>query len=97
MEYATVPGAANGLLVNQLDTVNSEHDGLWKVSYVFEEVPHALPGVAFARRTDAERAKAALEPIINWTLSPDQVIEQLRQNGWTRQSVLQRMVESIQW
>lgn len=97
MEYITLPGTPNGLLVNDLDTANPDQNGLWKVSYVFEEIPYALSSVVFARRTDAERAKAAIEPLADWTLSFSEVIVQLRQAVWTPDSLTQRMAESIQW
>ena len=97
MEYITLPGTPNGLLVNDLNTTNPDQNGLWKVSYVFEETPYALSRVVFARRTDAERAKGAIEPLVDWTLSFSEVIAQLRQEGWTPDSLTQRMAESIQW
>lgn len=97
LRYLTLQGVPNGLLVNDIDTLNSAHDGLWKVSYVHEETPHALSDVVFARRVDAERAKVAMEPLVDWTLSPPQVVLQLRENGWTRGALLQLMAEAIQW
>jgi hypothetical protein len=97
MKYVTLPGTPNGLLVNNIDTPDPDHNGLWKVSYVFEETPHALSRVVFVRRTDAERAKAAIETLIDWTLPPAEVIAQLRREGWTPQSLTQRMAESVQW
>ena len=97
MQYVTIPGAPNGLLVNDIDTENSEHEGLWKVSYVFNETPYVVTCLEFARRTDAERAKVAIESIVDWTLPPKQVAAQLRKNGWTSQTVRQRMVEAMQW
>ena len=97
MEYITLPGTPNGLLVNDINTPNPDHDGLWKVSYVCEETPYALSRIVFARRQDAERAKAAIEPLVDWTLSLHEVIAQLRQAGWTADSITQRMAESVQW
>lgn len=97
MPYVALPGAPNGLLVNDIDTVNNEHDGLWKVSYVHEETPHVLSELAFVRRQDAERAKAAIEPLVDWTLPITEVTAQLRENGWSRQSLKQRMAEAMQW
>lgn len=97
MRYITVHGVPNGLLVNNIDTEKNEHDGLWKVSYVFEETPQALSDVVFARRVDAERAKAAIEPLVDWTLPPRQVLLQLRESGWTREALQQLMAEAIQW
>ena len=97
MKYLTLPGTPNGLLVNDLDTPNPKHNGLWKVSYVFEETPYAISGVVFARRTDAERARAVIEPLVDWTLSPQEVFVQLRQAGWTPQSLTQHMAEAVQW
>jgi hypothetical protein len=97
MQHISLYGAPNGLLVNKIDTEKSEHDGLWKVSLVYDETPYALTEVAFARRLDAVRAKAAIEPLADWTLPPRQIALQLREKGWTRQAVTQLMAEAIQW
>ena len=97
MQYATVPGAPNGLLVNDIATGNEEHDGLWKVSYVHDETPYVLSDLAFVRRSDAERARAAIAPIVDWTRPMDDVIAQIRQHGWTRKMVRQMMLEALQW
>lgn len=97
MPYISLPGAPNGLLVNDLDTTNDDHDGLWKVSYVFDEMPYLLSPIAFVRRQDAERAKAAIEPLADWTLSMPQVMAQLKANGVTRQIIVQQMAEAMQW
>lgn len=97
MQYITLPGVPNGLHVNDLPTVDRSHDGLWKVSHVYDETPRALSGVVFARRTDAERAKAALDSIVDWSDSPREVVKRLREKGWTQRAVTQLMAESVQW
>ena len=93
----TLPGASNGLLVNDLNSPIRDHDGLWKVSYIFEETPYVISKLAFVRRIDAERARAAIEPIVDWTQSPKAVIAELRSRGWSPASRTQRLAESMQW
>ena len=66
-EYIRLPGRPNGLLVNDLDTNNAKHHGLWKVSHVYDETPAVISDLAFAPRRDAEMAKAAIEGEADWT------------------------------
>ena len=97
MRYISLQVVPNGLLVNDIDTENRAQNGLWKVSYVHDETPYALSDVVYVRRADAERAKAAIEPLIDWTVPPQEVVLQLREKGWTRGTFMQLMAESMQW
>lgn len=97
MDYVRLPGVLNGLLVNDINSENEEHDGLWKLSYVFDETPYLLSTVSFVRRHDAERAKAAVESLVDWSGTPSEVRNQLEKRGITRRKFNQLMAESIQW
>lgn len=96
-EYLTLPGQPNGLLVNDYGTGDPTQDGMWKVSYVSDETPYCLTRFAFARRSDAERARAAIQGVVDWNVPMPELIAQLREGGWNRQSISQMMIEAMQW